>query len=160
MFLNKTPIDWNCKKQSTVATATFGSEFVAANTATEKALDLCYTLQMLGVPVDYWTYMVGDNQAVVTQSTIPHYQLANRHNALAYHYVREAVATGAICFVHLVGIENPADCLTKFLGYQQWWPLLRPIQFWMGDTAKILDRNCTPKHTKPSTFQPKGSDSG
>ena len=37
IFLNQTPIDWYCKKQSTVACATFGSEFVAAKRATEKA---------------------------------------------------------------------------------------------------------------------------
>jgi hypothetical protein len=31
-FLNKTPIDWYAKKQSTVETATYESEFVAART--------------------------------------------------------------------------------------------------------------------------------
>jgi len=31
-LLNKTPIDWYSKKQPTVETATFGSEFVAART--------------------------------------------------------------------------------------------------------------------------------
>jgi hypothetical protein len=23
------------------------------------------------------------------------------------------------------------------LGYQQWWPILRPILFWQGDTAQV-----------------------
>ena len=137
IFLNQTPIDWYSKKQSTVATATFGSEFVATKTATEKAYDLRYTLRMMGIPLDYRTYMFGDNQAVVIQSSIPHSQLAKRHNALAYHYTREAIATGMIIYTHLPGTENPSDCLTKFLGYQQWWPLLRPILFWRGDTAQI-----------------------
>jgi uncharacterized membrane protein YgcG len=137
MFLNQTPIDWYCKKQSTVATATFGSEFVATKTAVEKAYDLRFTLRMMGIPVDYRTYMFGDNQAVVTQSTIPHSQLAKRHNALAYHYTREAVASGMVVYNHIPGTENPSDCLTKFLGYQQWWPILRPILFWQGDTARI-----------------------
>ena len=157
IFLNKTPVDWYCKKQNTVAAATFSSKFVATKTATEKTFDLRYTLRMFGVPVDYYSYMFGDNQAVVTQSTIPQSQLAKRHNALAYHYVREAVASGAIRFVHLVSVDNPADYLTKFLGYQQWWPLLRPILFWMGDTAKIPASTRTPK--KSQTLQPKGSDS-
>ena len=137
IFLNQTPIDWYCKKQSTVATATFGSEFVATKTAVEKAYDLRYTLRMMGIPVDYRTYLFGDNQAVVTQATIPHSQLAKRHNALAYHYTREAVATGMVIYCHIPGTENPSDCLTKFLGYQQWWPILRPILFWLGDTAGI-----------------------
>ena len=39
-LLNKTPIDWYSKKQGTVKTATFGSEFVAARTAVEQIIDL------------------------------------------------------------------------------------------------------------------------
>ena len=43
-FLNKTPIDYFSKKQSTVETATYGSEFVTARTATEQIMDLRLTL--------------------------------------------------------------------------------------------------------------------
>ena len=43
-FLNQTPIDWYSKKQNTVETATFGSEIVAACTATEQIIDLRNTL--------------------------------------------------------------------------------------------------------------------
>jgi hypothetical protein len=130
-------MDWYCKKQSTVACATFSSEFVAAKTATEKAYDLRYTLRMFGIPLDYETYVFGDNAAVITQSTIPHSQLGKRHNALAYHFTREAIATGMIRMFHIAGIDNPADCMTKFLGYQEWFRILRPVLFWQGDTAKI-----------------------
>ena len=35
-FVNKTPVDWYSKKQATVETVTYGSEFVAAKTATEQ----------------------------------------------------------------------------------------------------------------------------
>jgi hypothetical protein len=137
IFLNQTPIDWYCKKQSTVACATFGSEFVAAKTATEKAYDLRYTLRMMGIPVDYRSYVFGDNAAVITQSTIPHSQLGKRHNALAYHFTREAIATGMIRMFHIAGLDNPADCMTKFLGFQEWWNILQPVLFWIGDTATI-----------------------
>ena len=34
-FVNKTPVDWYSNEQATVETATYGSEFVAAKTATE-----------------------------------------------------------------------------------------------------------------------------
>ena len=34
-FMNATPIDWYSKKQATVQTATYGSEFVAARTCVE-----------------------------------------------------------------------------------------------------------------------------
>ena len=137
LFVNQTPVDWYSKKQATVATATFGSEFVAAKTCAEKIYDLRYTLRMFGIPLDYRSYMFGDNESVVTQGTIPHSQLSKRHHALAYHYVREAISTGAIRFFHMSGKENPADCLTKFLGYQVWYPLLKPILFHRGNTGDI-----------------------
>ena len=89
IFLNSTPIEWYSKKQNTVACATFGSEFVAAKTAIEKAYDLRHTLRMMGIPVDYQTFMFGDNASVITQATIPHSQLDKRHFALSYHFCRE-----------------------------------------------------------------------
>jgi hypothetical protein len=39
-FLNQTPMDWYLKKQATVETATFGSEFVTARTTINQILDL------------------------------------------------------------------------------------------------------------------------
>lgn len=46
-FLNKTPIDWYSKKQSTVETATYGSEFVAARVCTEQVMDIRFTMRYL-----------------------------------------------------------------------------------------------------------------
>ena len=45
-MLNATPIDWYSKKQSTVETATYGSEFVAARTCVEQIVDLRNTLEV------------------------------------------------------------------------------------------------------------------
>ena len=39
-FVNKTHVDWYSKKQATVETATYGSGFVAAKTATEQIMDI------------------------------------------------------------------------------------------------------------------------
>ena len=39
-FVTKTPVDWYSKKQATVEIATYGSEFVAAKTATEHIMDI------------------------------------------------------------------------------------------------------------------------
>ena len=47
----KTPVDWNSKKQTTLETVTYGSEFVAAKTATEQIMDIRQTLQYLGAPI-------------------------------------------------------------------------------------------------------------
>jgi len=133
-LLNGTPIDWYSKRQATVETATYGSEFVAARVATDQIIDLRLTLRYLGVPVKTVSYMFGDNESVITSSTLPHSALSKRHNAVAYHRVREAVAAGIICFTHIDGKHNPADILSKHPGFQQFWPTLQPILFWYGNT--------------------------
>jgi len=45
-MLNETPMDWFSKKQVTVETATYGSQFV---TCVEQVIDLRNTLCYLGV---------------------------------------------------------------------------------------------------------------
>ena len=74
-MINQTPLDWYCKKQATVETATFGSEFVAARTATDQIVDIRTSLRYLGVPVHGKTIMLGDNESVVTNATMPHSKL-------------------------------------------------------------------------------------
>ena len=59
-LINKTPFDWYSKKQSTVETATYGSEFVAARIATEHIIEHRTMLHYLGIPVNNKTYMFGD----------------------------------------------------------------------------------------------------
>ena len=44
-FINTTPIDWYLKRQATVETATYGSEFLDARTATEQIMDFTNTLR-------------------------------------------------------------------------------------------------------------------
>ena len=50
-LVSATPSHWHTKRQATVETATFGSDFVAARTATDHIIDLRYTLMYLLVPV-------------------------------------------------------------------------------------------------------------
>ena len=45
------PGNWYSKRQATVENATYGSEFVAAKTATEQIVDIRQTLRNLGVPI-------------------------------------------------------------------------------------------------------------
>jgi hypothetical protein len=132
---NKTPIDWYSKLQSTVETATFGSEYIAARTCVDQIIDLRNVLRYLGVPIDGPAMMFGDNETVVKGSSIPHIKLHKRHNALSYHRVRHAQAAGIIRVHYIPGSINPADILSKHWDYSTVWPILRPILFWEGDTA-------------------------
>jgi hypothetical protein len=134
---NQTPIDWFSKKQATVETATYGSEFVAARTCVEQVMDLRTTLRYLGVPIRDKSYMFGDNESVVGSATKVHAKLHKRHNALSFHRVREAVASGMVAFFHVTGIRNPSDILSKHWAYADVWKTMQPLLFWQGDTANI-----------------------
>jgi hypothetical protein len=136
-LLNQTPIDFYTKKQGTVETATYGSEFVAARTATEQIIDLRLSLRYLGVRVRDGTYLFGDNRTVVDSSMGIASRLHKRHIILSYHRVREAIAAGILYFIHLPGALNPADILSKAWGYQQVWVMLKALLFWEGDTMDI-----------------------
>ena len=86
-LINKTPIDWFSKKQATVETATYGSEFVAARTCVEQVIELRTTLRYLGIPIRARSYMFGDNQSVVNSSLQVHVKLHKQHTMLSFHQV-------------------------------------------------------------------------
>ena len=75
-----------------------------------------YNIRMLGYEVDGPTTILGDNNAVILNTTIPSSQLKKKHNAIAYHRVREMIACRAITFVHIPSEKNLADICTKPLG--------------------------------------------
>jgi hypothetical protein len=142
-FLNKFLIDWYSKKQATVKTATYGSEYISARTCVNQIVDLRTTLQYLGVPIRDVSYMFGDNESVVNSSTHPPSKLHKRHKALSFHCVHEAIASGYVMLTHLPGKFNPADILSKHWGYQTIWPILKPILFFHGDTADLIQDDDT-----------------
>jgi hypothetical protein len=138
-MVNKTPLDWYSKKQATVETATYGSEFVAARVCVEQIIDLRNTLRYLGVPIRSKSYMFGDNKSVVDSSMQVNAKLHKRHTMLSFHRVREAVASGMVGFYFIPGDINPADILSKHWGYAQIWAQLKALLFWKGDTGTIDD---------------------
>ena len=115
IFCNKAPILWFSKRQNTVETSTFGSEFIAARIAVELVEALRYKLRMFGIPIEGPTNCYIDNDSVVSSSTQPESTLKKRHLAIAYHRVREAVAAGIIRIAYEASSTNIADMLTKIL---------------------------------------------
>ena len=113
LYVNNSLIVWYSKRQNTVESSSFGSEFVALRIATELNEALRYKLRMFGVPVEGPTTVYCDNKSVVTNATIPTSVLSKRHNAICYHKVREAQAAGIIHVLWIKGTNNLADLLTK-----------------------------------------------
>ena len=129
IFINGTPIKWYSKCQNTIESSTYGSEFVALRIATEMVSALKYKLRMLGIPLDEPAWGFCDNASVVTSATIPSSVLKKKHNAIAYHKVRESIACGSITLMHEPGETNLADVLTKTLNGRRLKSLIAHILF-------------------------------
>ena len=83
--------------------------------------------------------MFGNNQAVVSNSTIPHSSLNKIHNALAYHRVREMIAAKILGYYWIDGKKNPADIVSKHWSYPEVWHLMKPLLFYSGNTQDLLN---------------------
>ena len=129
IFVGRTPVKWVSKRQPTVETSTHGSELVAAKVAVEAIIEIRYKLRMLGIQVQRPSTMLGDNNAVVVNVTTPSSTLRKKHNAVAFHKIREAVAAGITLMGHVSTGENLSDLLTKILGKMKHFGFAKPLVF-------------------------------
>lgn len=113
IYVNNAPIIWYSKRQNTVESSSFGSEYIALRICTEMVEALRYKLRCFGIPIDGPAEVYCDNQSVVTNSSVPSSVLNKRHNAICYHRVREAQAAGTIMVGWISGEYNLADLFTK-----------------------------------------------
>ena len=113
--LNGAPIVWYSKRQNTVESSTFGSEFIALRIATELCQGLRYKLRSFGIPIDGPTSIFVDNQSVFKNTTTPESKLKKKHVAICYHKVRECIAAGWVQIGWITSSMNLADLFTKVL---------------------------------------------
>ena len=105
IYLNEAPIYWMSKKQTSVESSSFGSEFTAMKQCCEYLRGLRYKLRMMGIPCIGPAFIYGDNQSVLANTTIPDSVLKKKSQSIAYHYVREGVAkdewrTSYVCLLY------------------------------------------------------------
>jgi hypothetical protein len=113
IYLNSSPIYWTSKKQMSIETSSFGSEFISLKLCCEYIKGLRYKLQMMGIPCDFPAYIYGDNQSVLANSTKPYSVLKKKSSSIAYHYVREGVSRDEWRTAYVNTHDNVADILTK-----------------------------------------------
>jgi len=117
VYLNSAPIYWMSKKQTSIETSSFGSEFIAMKQCCEYVRrGLRYKLRMMGIPCDFPTYIFGDDQSVLANTSRPHSGLKKKSSSIAYHYAREGVAKDEWRTTYINTHSNPADMFTKPLG--------------------------------------------
>ena len=113
----------------------YGSEFVAAKLAVQQIINVQLMLCYLGVPMFGKTFLFGDNKSAKKSGSIPHSRLKKRHNALSYHFVREAA--NLIQFSHIPDDSNPADILGDTWMSGRCW---NPFSFMKGTLPKSWKR--------------------
>jgi hypothetical protein len=139
-MVNGTPLDWYSKKQSTVETATYRSEFIAAKTAAEQMISNRSMLRYLGVPIGgKRSFLFGNNKSVGTSGSVPQSKLSKRHVALSYHKVRETIAAGVMNFYWIHTSENPADVLSKHWAHHKVADHLHQLPIFMSDVGRDQD---------------------
>jgi hypothetical protein len=119
IFLNNAPIDWFSKKQNTVESSTFGSEFVTMRIAMERIKALRYKLQMFGIPIEGPTNILGDNESIINSASKVEARLNKKHNAICFHTIREAAAAKWIQVGWEPSSSNIVDLFTKMVSTEQ-----------------------------------------
>ena len=117
VWINSSLIHWWSKKQTSVETSSFGSEFVAMKQCCEYLRGLRYKLRMMGIPVNGPCYISGDNKSVLANTTEPDSTLKKKSQSIAYHFVREGVARDEWRTSYVSTHDNEADLLTKQLPF-------------------------------------------
>ena len=86
---------------------------VAARIAVEIILEIRYALRMLGVPIEKTSLLMGDNNSVLLNTTLPLSMLKKKDLGCSYHRVREVVAARIIDCAYIPSEHNYTDILTK-----------------------------------------------
>ena len=155
VFINNTLVRAYTKRQRTVETSTYGSELVASRIATEMVMEYRFALRSLGVEVDGPALMLGDNNAVVLNTTLPSSQLKKKHQAISYHRVREAIAARIIEFHHIPSWANYGDVMTKPVSSQVFHSMVKPILFrtsWKEEKENYFANNCVDPKLRTRTI--------
>ena len=76
---------------------------------------LRYKLRMMGIPVNNPCFILGDNQSVLWNTTVPESTLKKKSSSVAYHFVREGASVDQWRTAYVNTNHNPADLMTKIL---------------------------------------------
>ena len=82
----------------------------------------------MGIPVEDPTFIFGDNQSVLANTTIPESMLKKKTQSIAYHFVQEGCARDKWRTAYISTHDNVADMLTKpVLSGEKRWKFLRML---------------------------------
>ena len=117
VYVSTTLVQCFSKKQSTVETSVFGTEFFTMKQGIDLLKSLRYKLRMMGILIFSPSYIYWDNMSVVHNTSRPESVLRKKSNSVCYHAVCESVAMGESLAGHIPSKENVAGLMTmSFMG--------------------------------------------
>ena len=72
---------------------------------------------MMGISYGGTSYIIGDSQSILCNTTIPSSTLKKKFQSIAYHLIREGVARDEWRTAYIQSDENESDLLTKQLPF-------------------------------------------
>ena len=88
LFICKAPIIWYSKRQQTVESSAFSSEFIAMRACILAIKALQYKLRMFGIPFEGPTHVFNDNESLTKNASKVESTLNKEHSSVAYHLTR------------------------------------------------------------------------
>jgi hypothetical protein len=116
-MLAGSPISWNSKKQTCVATSSNEAEYIAASEASREAWwisRLMEDMQLLPSPAPLPFYM--DNKGAIDLTTALTGTKRSKHIDIRFHYTRDMVQQGILVVRQIPTGQMKADGMTKPLG--------------------------------------------
>jgi hypothetical protein len=117
-MLYRGPVSWASRKQTSVATSSTESEYIALSTRAKQAVWIGQVIRDMGFPgyigSDLNNVSIkGDNQGSLALVKNPHLHERSKHIDIQYHYIRDLEEKGRINVSYIPTTDMVADGLTK-----------------------------------------------
>jgi hypothetical protein len=115
VFLRANLISWSLKCQNIISHLTVEAEYRAVANGVAETCWLCQLLQELHAPLTKSIIVYCDNVSAVYLSTNPIQHQRMKHVEIDLHFVRECVAIGDVCLLHVSMTSQFANIFMKGL---------------------------------------------
>jgi hypothetical protein len=115
VFVGDNLISWSAKRQTVISRSSAEVEYHAVANGVAKATWLRQLLHELQAPSSRCTLVYCDNISAVYFSTNPIQHQRTKHVEIDLHFVRENVAIGQVCILHVPTTSQFVDIFTNGL---------------------------------------------
>ena len=117
-MLYRRPISWGSRKQTSVATSSTESEYMAMSSCAKQSQQIIQVLKDIRFPRYignslYAAQIKGDNQGALALVKNPHLHERSKHIDVQYHHIRDLEAWKQIAVSYIPTTDMIADRITK-----------------------------------------------